>query len=128
MMAFRLTPQAVIQLSARYCGGDDVTDADSDNLRGSVEPATWLALCRTREAAISAKADTPKPQQGPLPEATIVRLRAGGPLMTVEDIRPSDSLVQCVWIDARGRARRDAFHHKALVEASSPLMSAEPKP
>ena len=56
------------------------------------------------------------PQLGEsIAEATIVRLRAGGPLMTVEDIRPSDSLVQCVWIDARGRARRDAFHHKALT-------------
>jgi uncharacterized protein YodC (DUF2158 family) len=116
-------------LSQKYGRGEYLSDAEIEELRQFLTPEAWLALCRAREAAFPISAPTsPKPQQGPLPEATIVRLRAGGPLMTVEDIRPSETLVQCVWIDARGRAQRDAFHHKALVEASSPLMSAEPKP
>jgi uncharacterized protein YodC (DUF2158 family)/ribosomal protein L32 len=53
-------------------------------------------------------------RMGPLEEATIVRLKSGGPEMTVEDIRESESLVQCIWFDHRGRTRRDAFHIKAL--------------
>lgn len=120
-----ITPDSIVILSERYGSGEPMTDAEIDDIRKNVEPSTWLNLCRAREAAISAKA--PK-QLGPMSEGTQVRLKSGGPVMTVEDTRDSQKLVQCIWFDDAHHVQRDAFHKDALVAASSPLILDEPKP
>lgn len=47
-------------------------------------------------------------QLGPFPEGTLVCLKTGGPLMTVEDTR-TDGNVATVWF-TDGICHRDAFH------------------
>lgn len=46
-------------------------------------------------------------------EGDVVSCKAGGPLMTVEDIR-SDEFVAAVWFDLEGILHRDCFHPDAL--------------
>lgn len=46
--------------------------------------------------------------RGPLAEGTLVQLKTGGPVMTVEDIR-RDGIVATVWFDG-ATLRRDGFH------------------
>ncbi|OAF05450.1 hypothetical protein AYJ54_00660 [Bradyrhizobium centrolobii] len=53
-------------------------------------------------------------------EGDVVSRKAGGPLMTVEDVR-ADSLVAVVWFDADAHVQRDVFapntlHKWKLVE------------
>jgi uncharacterized protein YodC (DUF2158 family) len=52
--------------------------------------------------------DPGKKQRGPFAEGTLVCLKTGGPLMTVEDIR-FDGFVGTVWFQD-GICHRDSFH------------------
>lgn len=56
--------------------------------------------------------DQSPPVRGPLPEGTLVCLKTGGPLMTVEDIR-GDGVVATVWF-MDGKCHRDGFHPEHL--------------
>lgn len=51
-------------------------------------------------------------QRGPFDEGTLVCLKTGGPLMTVEDVR-SDGCVGTVWF-SDGEVHRDGFHPSHL--------------
>lgn len=46
-------------------------------------------------------------------EARVVRLKTGGPFMTVEDMGRTDGAVECVWFSGE-TVCRDAFHYSAL--------------
>ena len=50
-------------------------------------------------------------------EGTNVRLRTGGPVMTV--LKPVEHLVMCVWIDEVGRVQRQTFAPDELVAHDS---------
>ena len=58
-----------------------------------------------------------------LNEATIVRLKSGGPIMTTEGPR-MDNYVDVVWFDGL-LVRRDAFHIDALVQIADEIKTLE---
>lgn len=53
----------------------------------------------------------------------IVRLRSGGPDMTVDALRAPD-LVECVWFDG-GQRQTALFHAQTLIAVSSTLTEEE---
>lgn len=112
-MASPIRDRPLLEALNTYASGIAVTDAEIGHLRSRATPNQWLEACRKREANIGGAA----PSSAPYPEASLVRLRAGGPMMTVETLRPHEKLVQCVWLDVLGRAQRDAFHKDALMPA-----------
>lgn len=57
-----------------------------------------------------------------LPDGSLVLLKSGGPLLTVERGLSSPPLVSCVWYDGVSFAR-DTFHRDALVVVWRPLDS-----
>jgi uncharacterized protein YodC (DUF2158 family) len=48
----------------------------------------------------------------PLQQGDLVRLRSGGPLMTIETVR--DSVVDCIWTDPNGQTNEATFPAKVL--------------
>jgi uncharacterized protein YodC (DUF2158 family) len=56
-------------------------------------------------------------------EGDLVVLRAGGPVMVVEDVGRTDGVVNCVWFVER-EVRRDAFHRDALLAYLGKLTAA----
>ena len=48
----------------------------------------------------------------PLRQGDLVRLRSGGPLMTVETVK--DNVVDCIWTDPSGQTNEAAFPAKVL--------------
>lgn len=51
-------------------------------------------------------------------EGDVVRVKTGGPKMTVEIIIPSDNgLISTVWFDNNNHVQRDVFH-KDILEIS----------
>jgi len=55
----------------------------------------------------------------------VVRLKSGGPKMTIEDIKPdrldwfyrTKDFITCIWYDRDGTLRRETFEDKVLEEA-----------
>ncbi len=55
----------------------------------------------------------------------IVRLKSGGPVMTVTDTKLEEPYVQCVWFDAKKTKHTDTFNRNTLEAATKPTGSAK---
>lgn len=50
-------------------------------------------------------------------EGDVVTRKVGGPMMTVEDVRPrDDDLVACIWFDGNNQVQRDCFAANTLLK------------
>jgi uncharacterized protein YodC (DUF2158 family) len=56
----------------------------------------------------------------------VVRLKTGGPRMTVDELHTSIGKVGCVWFDADNQVQRDAFNPESLADGSPAARAPQP--
>ena len=82
--------------------------------RASTTTALTLAVALTMSLSVpafsdpaSSKTEMPSPTTASLQRGDLVRLRSGGPLMTVGSIKGNQ--VECFWTDLNGEPNADNF-------------------
>lgn len=70
-----------------------------------------------------------RPDDAPIESGDVVRLRSGGPPMTVEDVYEDEETsletADCAWFDRGGRCRSRAFRSAGLVRCPAPGNASE---
>jgi uncharacterized protein YodC (DUF2158 family) len=64
------------------------------------------------QAAVSSDHAVDEAAASPLQQGDLVRLRSGGPLMTIETVR--GAVVDCIWTDPNGQTNEATFPAKVL--------------
>lgn len=56
----------------------------------------------------------------------VVRLKTGGPRMTIDEILATSGKVNCVWFDDDHKVQREVFDSQSLADASPPARAPQP--
>lgn len=111
-LSLSLSAEEYDRLVNTYETGKDLSQEETDYLRGVTSRTSWDDMVRMRAASLRKPAiDALKAQ---FPEGSVVYLKTGSPKLIVEWTR-DDGIISVVWFNGDA-ANRDSFHPCALVK------------